>query len=76
VGGRRGRGSRLTCASAHALVHVGRGEGRADRGVPRRSERERERESGRVGVTTRRTDEVGTRGRGGEGRAGEGNWRR
>jgi hypothetical protein len=49
VGGRRGRGSRRTCASARTLVYGGRGEGGADRGVPRRSERE----SGRAGATTR-----------------------
>jgi hypothetical protein len=29
-----------TCASVHALVHDGRGEGGADRGGPRRRERE------------------------------------
>jgi hypothetical protein len=37
---------------------------------------QRERESGRTGVTVRRTNEAGPRGRGGEGRPGEGNWRR
>jgi hypothetical protein len=74
VGGRRGRGSGRACVSACVLVHGGRGEGGADRAVPRHSERERE--SRRVGVTVRRSDEVGPRGRGGEGRAGEGNWHR
>jgi hypothetical protein len=47
VGGRRGRGSRRACASARVLVHGGHGEGRADRAVPRHSERESE----RAGVT-------------------------
>jgi hypothetical protein len=37
------------CASARALVHGGRGEGGADRGLPRRSKRE----SGRAGVMVR-----------------------
>jgi hypothetical protein len=72
VGGRRGRGSRHACASARVMVHDGRGEGGADRAVPRRSERE----SGSAGVTVRRTDEAGPRGRGREGRARGGNWRR
>jgi hypothetical protein len=51
---------------------AGRGEGGADRGVPRRSERE----SGRAGETARHADEVGSRGREGKGHADEGNWRR
>jgi hypothetical protein len=50
---------------------VGRGEGGADRGVPRRCERERAR-----GGTVQRADEAGPRGRQGEERAGEGNWSR
>jgi hypothetical protein len=54
-----------------ALVHGGCGEGGADRGS-----HDAARESGRVGVTARRTDEAGQRGRGGEGRAGKGKWRR
>jgi hypothetical protein len=49
VGGQRGRVTWRTCAGARVLVHGGRGEGGADRGVPRCSERE----SGRAGVTTR-----------------------
>jgi hypothetical protein len=40
VGRRRGRGSRHARVSARVLVHGGRGEGGADRAVPRRSERE------------------------------------
>jgi hypothetical protein len=49
VGGRRGRGFWRTCVRARALIHGGRGEGGADRGVPRRNERE----SGHAGATTR-----------------------
>jgi hypothetical protein len=44
--GARGRASwpriPVTCASARALVHGGRGEGGADTGGPRRREREGE----------------------------------
>jgi hypothetical protein len=39
MGGRHGRGSRCACASARVLVHGRRGEGGADRAVPRRSEK-------------------------------------
>jgi hypothetical protein len=46
VGGRRGQGSQRACASARVFFHDGCGEGRADRAVPRRSERERERKRG------------------------------
>jgi hypothetical protein len=53
-------------ACMRLLVHVGRGEGRAHRAVPRHSERE----SRRAGVTTRCTDEAGPRGRGGRGARG------
>jgi hypothetical protein len=64
VGGLLGRGSRRACTSASVLVHDGRGEGGADRAVPRRNERE----SGRAGVMVRSTEEAGPRGRGARGR--------
>jgi hypothetical protein len=44
-----------TCASARLLVHGGRGEGGADRGGPRRRERERRGARGNGSVT----DELG-----------------
>jgi hypothetical protein len=47
VGERCGRGSRRTCVSARALVHSGREERGAERAVPWRSERERERAGAR-----------------------------
>jgi hypothetical protein len=50
---------------------VGREEGSADRGVPRRSERERAR-----GETVQRADEAGPLGRERKERTSEGNWRR
>jgi hypothetical protein len=46
VGERHGRGSQRACVSARVLVHGGREEGGADRAVPRRIERERERARG------------------------------
>jgi hypothetical protein len=64
VGGRRGQGSQRACASARVFVHGRCGEGRADRAVPRRSERE----SGSTGVIVWCTDEAGPRSRGVRGR--------
>jgi hypothetical protein len=50
---------------------AGREEGRADRGVPRRSEREQAR-----GETVQRADEAGPLGRERKERTSEGIWRR
>jgi hypothetical protein len=50
---------------------LGRGEGGADRGVPRHDERERARSE-----TVQQADKAGPRGREGKGRAGEGDWHR
>jgi hypothetical protein len=55
----------VTCASTRSLVHGGRGEGGADRGGPRRRERE-----GAHGATARRLVERARRAEREEGRAG------
>jgi hypothetical protein len=68
VGGRRGRGSQRACASAHALVHGGAGKAEL---TGQSHGAARERESGRAGVTARRTDEAGPQGRGGRGARGQ-----
>jgi hypothetical protein len=57
-----------TCASARSLVHGGRGEGRVDRGGPRRKEREKERARG---ATVRRLAAQAREAEREEGRAGE-----
>jgi hypothetical protein len=69
VGERHGRGSRRVCACAGPR----RGAGKADltggsHGAARGN--------WNAGQTVQRADEVGPRGREGEERAGEGNWRR
>jgi hypothetical protein len=61
-----------TCASARALVHGGRGEGEADRGGPRRRERERTGAQGNGSAT----GEPGLRGRERRGECGRRNQRR
>jgi hypothetical protein len=76
--GARARG-RASCLGISACVREcaragprrGTGKAKLTRGVPRRSERKRAH-----GETVQRADEAGPRGREGEERAGEGNWRR
>jgi hypothetical protein len=72
----RGRASWLripaTCASASALVHGEREEGRADRGGPRRRERERASARGNDSASGR----AGPQGRDGRGARGRRNRRR
>jgi hypothetical protein len=76
--GARGRASWLgISACVHECARVGprRGAGKAEL-TGRSHGAARERESGRTGVTARRADEAGPRGREGKERTGEGNWRR
>jgi hypothetical protein len=62
----------VKCASAHALVHGERGEGRTDKASPRRRERKGDPRGQRLG-----TGEPGPRDTQREKeRTGEGNWRR
>jgi hypothetical protein len=68
VAGRRGRGSWRACASARVLVHGGRGEGGADRVVPRCSERESKHAGETAWRLVKRAREAE-----GEERTGEGN---
>jgi hypothetical protein len=74
--GARGRASwpriPATCASARVLVHSERGEGRADRGGPRRRERERASAQGNDSASGR----AGPQGREGRGARGRRNWHR
>jgi hypothetical protein len=61
-----------TCASAHAPVHGGGGEGRIDREGPQRRERERERK-GAHGATAQRLAAQAREAEREEGRGGENN---